>query len=225
MMTMVLAVACNSQNAQKLKPTEFNDKIKNTANAVILDVRTPEEFDQGFIANAVNIDYRGDNFQSEIAKLDKSKTYFVYCLSGGRSASAASYMQSNGFKSVINLDGGILAWQGAGLPINTTTATPTTDKISMQDYTRMITSDTLVLVDFFAPWCAPCMKMKPMLEEISKEYAGKVKVVRLDISENKNLAQQLGITEIPLLKIFNNGNEIWTHQGYTEKPELLKVLK
>lgn len=80
----------------------------------------------------------------------------------------------------------------------------------------------MVLVDYYAPWCAPCIKMKPMLEEISNEYAGKVKVIRLDINENKELAKRLNIVEIPILKIFVKGKETWTHQGYMEKADLVK---
>lgn len=220
--TILISVSCNSQNAgQVLSPAAFSQKISNTPDAVILDVRTPEEFAGGFIANAVNIDYNGADFKEAIAKLDKNKTYLVYCLSGKRSASAAAYMRSNGFKNVINLEGGILAWQGNNLPLTTTSA-PVADKISFDAYTQMITSDTMVLVDYYAPWCAPCIKMKPMLEEISKEYADKIKVIRLDINENKELAKKLNIVEIPILKIFVKGKETWAHQGFIEKADLIK---
>jgi len=220
--TILISVSCNSQNAEQvLNPAAFSQKISNTPDAVILDVRTPGEFAGGFIANAVNIDYNGADFNGEVSKLDKNKTYLVYCLSGKRSASAAAYMRSNGFKNVINLEGGILAWQGNNLPLATTTALAA-DKISFDAYTQMITSDTMVLVDYYAPWCAPCIKMKPMLEEISNEYAGKVKVIRLDINENKELAKKLNIVEIPVLKIFVKGKETWTHQGYIEKADLIK---
>lgn len=174
---ILITVSCNSQNTgQVLNPAAFSQKINNTPDAVILDVRTPEEFAGGFIANAVNMDYNGADFNGEVSKLDKNKTYLVYCLSGKRSASAAAYMRSNGFKNVINLEGGILAWQGNNLPL-TTASTPVADKISFDAYTQMISSDTMVLVDYYAPWCAPCIKMKPMLEEISKEYAGDRKSV------------------------------------------------
>jgi thioredoxin len=122
---------------------------------------------------------------------------------------------------VINLEGGILAWQGNNLPLANTSALAA-DKISFDAYTQMIISDTMVLVDYYAPWCAPCIKMKPMLEEISNEYAGKVKVIRLDINENKELAKKLNIVEIPVLKIFVKGKETWTHQGYMEKADLVK---
>jgi len=222
---MLFFVSCNSQNAvQVLNPTAFSQKINETNNAFVLDVRTPEEFAEGYIANAQNINYNGSNFEAEIAKLDKSKTYFVYCLSGKRSASAASYMRTNGFKNVINLEGGILTWQNKNLPLVTASTAPVVDKISIDEYNKMINSGTKVLIDYYAPWCAPCIKMKPMLEELAKEYDGKVKVIRLDINENKQLAKQLNIVEIPVLKIFENGKETWNHNGFITKEDLKKQL-
>lgn len=221
---VLMTISCNSQNAsQVLNPTAFNQKISTSPDAVILDVRTPEEFAGGFIDKAININYAGPDFQAEISKLDKNKTYLVYCLSGKRSASAADYMRSNGFKDVINLDGGILAWQGNNLPLVSNSA-PVADKISFDEYTQMTTSDIPVVVDFYAPWCAPCIKMKPMLEELDKEYAGKVKIIRLNVDENKELAKQLNIVGIPIIKIFIKGKETWTHQGYIEKDALKKQL-
>lgn len=221
---VLFSAACNSQNsAQTLKPIAFKDKISQTPDAVILDVRTPNEYAGGFIENAVNIDYNGPEFAKKVAELDKDKTYLVYCLSGARSSSAAGYMRNNGFKHVINLEGGILAWQSENLPI--AEAAQPADKISMDAYLQMITSDTTVLVDYYAPWCAPCLKMEPMLKEISKEYEGKVKVIRLNIDENKKLAQQLNIVAIPILKTFEKGKEKWVHEGYIEKADLVKVLK
>lgn len=222
---LIITLSCNSQNAaNELNAVEFKQQIKSTNNAFVLDVRTPGEFAEGFIENAVNINVNSAQFKDEIAKLDKNKTYFVYCLSGKRSASAASYMKSVGFKDVINLKGGILAWQGNNFPLVTAETSTVTDKISMEEYNKMINSGTKVLIDYYAPWCAPCIKMKPMLEELEKEYDGKVKIIRLDISENKQLAKKLNIVEIPVIKVFENGKETWNHNGYIDKEALKKQL-
>ena len=90
----------NSTTKTNLSAIEFADKIKELPNATIIDVRTPDEFSKGHLANANNYDWNGNEFDKQIALLDQSKPVFVYCLSGGRSSSAASKMRSEGFKTV-----------------------------------------------------------------------------------------------------------------------------
>jgi len=83
-------------------------------NAVILDVRSQEEFDQGHIPQAQLLDIRQPQAVMDgIAELDRNKTYFVYCRSGARSAQACQIMQQHGIASVYNLLGGIMEWEGA----------------------------------------------------------------------------------------------------------------
>ncbi|MGS2740480.1 rhodanese-like domain-containing protein [Sinomicrobium sp. M5D2P17] len=92
---------------------EWVEQLENDDNAVILDVRTEEEFEEGYIPDAVNIDIRqGQGFIDELEKLDKSKTYYVYCRSGARSAQACAIMGQLGFEEAHNLLGGILEWEG-----------------------------------------------------------------------------------------------------------------
>ena len=111
----LILTACGSTGAKvnNLNVTEFSNKVKDSA-VVVLDVRTPGEFQTGHLANAVNIDYEGLNFEGEVNKLDKTKTYAVYCRSGRRSGLATGLMSKDGFKSIFNLEGGIEAWQSAG---------------------------------------------------------------------------------------------------------------
>ncbi|WP_418509585.1 rhodanese-like domain-containing protein [Corallibacter sp.] len=85
----------------------------------LVDVRTPEEFKEGFIANAQNIDYFSDTFDEDIEKLDKSKPVIVYCKSGGRSAKCADKLLEAGFVKVYDLEGGISKWKHKGLSIKT----------------------------------------------------------------------------------------------------------
>lgn len=84
----------------------------------IIDVRTPAEFSDGHLADAVNLDVSGGEFEQLIASLDHSATYVVYCRSGNRSAAAAKIMADAGFTSVFDL-GGITAWKDAGYPVVT----------------------------------------------------------------------------------------------------------
>lgn len=89
--------------------SQFAEKITEQ-NVVVLDVRTPAEFALGRIANSINIDVMSDYFMDDIAGLDKSAEYAIYCRSGKRSVDAANAMDKLGF-STINLMGGIIAWQ------------------------------------------------------------------------------------------------------------------
>lgn len=94
---------------ENLAPAEFLSRLENTPDAVLLDVRTPAEFREGSLPNAINLDFFSPTFQSEIKKLDPQKTYFVFCRSGSRSAQACSLMNKSGFNKLYNLAGGWLA--------------------------------------------------------------------------------------------------------------------
>ncbi|MFK7747367.1 MAG: rhodanese-like domain-containing protein [Kordia sp.] len=96
-----------------LTQQEWQEQLANDANAVILDVRTQDEVDEGYIPNAKHIDiFLGQGFIDEIKKLDPSKSYYVYCRSGGRSAQACAVMNSVGYDTTHNLMGGFMEWQG-----------------------------------------------------------------------------------------------------------------
>ena len=96
-----------------LTQEDWVSQFEADENAVILDVRTLDEFNEGFIANAINIDiHRGEDFVNEIEALDKNKSYYVYCRSGMRSAKACEIMNQLGFENAYNLIGGIAEWEG-----------------------------------------------------------------------------------------------------------------
>lgn len=108
--------SCGSSSATNLGASDFQAKTQE-AGVVVLDVRTAGEFAMGHIENAININVEGMTFNSDIAQLDKTKTYAVYCHSGRRSGIAVDAMAEAGFTSLFNLDGGIQVWQSAGLPL------------------------------------------------------------------------------------------------------------
>jgi len=104
-----------AQQKQILSPKEFKSKVSDKS-AVVLDVRTTEEFKEGHLNNAVNKNVHDKDFESYCTKLDKGKTYFVYCLAGKRSHNAAETMRKKGL-TVYELDGGIENWNEAKLPV------------------------------------------------------------------------------------------------------------
>lgn len=96
-----------------LSQEEWLEQLQNDANSFVLDVRTAEEVEEGYIPNATNIDiYLGQGFLDELGKLDKSKNYYVYCRSGNRSGQACAIMNSVGIENTFNLEGGFMNWEG-----------------------------------------------------------------------------------------------------------------
>lgn len=96
-----------------LRQEDWVAQYEADTNAVILDVRTEDEWNDGFIPNAINIDiYKGQGFIYAVEELDKSKNYYVYCKAGGRSQQACDIMNHLGFEHTYNLVGGILQWTG-----------------------------------------------------------------------------------------------------------------
>ncbi len=96
-----------------LSQENWTKQLKEDNNSIVLDVRTQEEIDLGIIPNAIHIDiYKGQGFIDEVGQLDKTKNYYVYCRSGGRSGQACAVMSQIGFNNAYNLIGGFNDWQG-----------------------------------------------------------------------------------------------------------------
>lgn len=117
----VLASGCvETRLFQDVSPQEAFDLIednKGSADFIILDVRRASEYQESHLADAINIDYYASDFAVELDKLDKDKSYLVYCRSGNRSAGAARMMEELSFEKVYNVLGGISAWQNEGFPV------------------------------------------------------------------------------------------------------------
>lgn len=120
MVLMVNMASCQSSNTgknantavQTVSVTDFATKLTSATDAQLVDVRTPEEYAEGHLKNALNINFNSGDFAQQISKLDKKKAVYVYCRSGGRSGSAVRQMQEMGFTEIYNMDGGILSWKG-----------------------------------------------------------------------------------------------------------------
>lgn len=115
-----LSACAGESNAAvtNLNVAEFANVLA-TEDVVILDVRTPAEFADGHIANAINIDAQSGNFAAEIEGLDKTKTYAVYCRSGNRSGTATQIMAEAGFSKLYNMNGGTIDWTNSGFALTT----------------------------------------------------------------------------------------------------------
>ena len=109
--------ATSKTQTQTLDAATFKKAIQETPDVVVLDVRTPEEVGKGKIKGAVNIDFNSGDFKKKISKLDKDKTYFVYCAKGVRSSKAIAEMTALGFTKLTNLEGGFDNWKEKGMPV------------------------------------------------------------------------------------------------------------
>jgi rhodanese-related sulfurtransferase len=104
------------RNLSPFQARELIVKKEGNPDFVLLDVRTPGEFRSERIGGALLIDYNSSNFRAEIGRLDRGKTYLVYCRTGNRSNGALNVLREEGFRNVYHLDGGIVKWKEAGLP-------------------------------------------------------------------------------------------------------------
>jgi thioredoxin 1 len=102
------------------------------------------------------------------------------------------------------------------------------DVVVLQDATfesEVLKSDLPVLVDFWAVWCGPCKAIAPTVEELAKQYRGKVKVAKMDVDEHQKIPQQYGIRSIPTLLLFKGGRVVDTIVGAVPRSKLEESLK
>lgn len=99
------------------------------------------------------------------------------------------------------------------------------DVTDQQFKTEVLESKIPVLVDFWAPWCGPCKIIGPVVEELAKEYEGKVKVVKLNVDDNPEMAGQFNVMSIPTLMIFKGGEPVKTIIGAQAKESIKKAME
>lgn len=214
--------SCQSQQSKTIETIDsktYSDKLSNTKNPQLLDVRTPEEYAVEHLENASNVNWNGNDFVSKVEKLDKSQPVFVYCKVGGRSSQAADKLAELGFAAIYNLDGGIMKWQG-----KKTSNVSSPKGLTSAEFEKLINSDKKVIINFSAKWCAPCKKMAPYLTKMQEELKGKITLVKLDADENKTLMERMKLNELPVILIYENGKETWRNLGYLSEEDFkLKI--
>lgn len=92
-------------------------------------------------------------------------------------------------------------------------------------FQELIEGDTPVLVDFFADWCGPCKMMQPILEDTSKQLAGKVKILKVDVDKNPLAASRFQVRGVPTLILFSKGEIVWRQSGVVPAPQLVQIIE
>lgn len=182
----------------------------------ILDARSAEEYQQNHIKGAINVDTE-ESFLRIVDGLDKNRPVFVYSIGNGRSGRLARQLDQKGFAQVYEVPGGLSKWIGEGKPVVSTVG----EGLTLEDYKKLAASGKYVLVDFTSRYCGGCKKLDPVLQSFEKEVSGKVKVVKIEAYENKNLARELAVSGLPTLLLYKDGKIIWTKKGLVSQDELI----
>ena len=219
---MITACSLNGQQANAINPDAFL-KAMSAGNIQVLDVRTADEYKSGHINNALQANWLDKNeFNDRTSHLDKNKTVYIYCLSGGRSGAAAEVLRTKGY-NVINLEGGINAWKRESKPL--VGVDPNAKQTTMTSYEGQVRSTNIVLVDFGAEWCPPCKKMEPVLDAFMKQNNKKLTLVKMDGGIETALMKSLKVEALPTFILYKNGKEVKRKQGLVTQEEFNSWLK
>ena len=224
LVSFISLIACNDISSQRVSAEDFYTKLVDDNSSIIIDVRTPEEFSKGHLRNALNINWFDENFESQVEILSRERPVFIYCLSGGRSAKALDKISGMGFKNSYELDGGILEWRKNNYP-ESIIKVDHEKSLSVNEFSELITSEKIVMVDYFAKWCAPCKVMEPFLDDLSEKYSDKLKFIRIDYDQNLPLVKSLGVQGLPVIQIYYDNQLLWSQDGFSDKNTIETQIK
>lgn len=94
----------------------------------------------------------------------------------------------------------------------------------MDNFNTILSSEPLVLVDFFATWCGPCKMMHPVLEGVKEQMGDKIRILKVDVDKNENLSAQYRIQSVPTLMLFKNGEMVWRQSGAMKQADLIQLI-
>jgi rhodanese-related sulfurtransferase len=190
--------------------------------AQILDVRTAGEFQSGHIANALQANWLDPKeFKNRTQHLDKTKTIYIYCQSGGRSASAQTALIEAGFK-VVNLEGGMSNWRMQQMPVE---GAGNTVQMRVTDFEKVLQSNQYVLVDIGATWCPPCRKMQPIMDALKQAPPKPFYFLAVDGGQDMDVMKSLNANELPTFILYKNGVEVWRKVGVAPKDDFIKAFE
>ncbi len=216
-----LIIGCTKSNS--ISAEDFQMAIGSNSEAVVIDVRSPEEFVMGHIEGAQNVSIHSREFDEKAVELAENGEVYVYCKSGSRSSDAVKRLAKLGVKTT-ELNGGLRAWEQAGFGIESTIEKVKT-KYSLQEYNDFIANHELILVDFYADWCGPCKAMAPHIAAVKDEHPEKLTILKVNTDHSQAISRHFNIMGIPLVKVYHQGKEVYDKTGYHSKEELEAVLQ
>ncbi len=222
---LIISACGQNSKINQLNAIEFN-KLVSEHDVMLIDVRTKQEFENGHIKNAKLINIYQADFKQKLLLLPKDKEIYVYCYSGARSSNAANILLENGYSKVFNLQRGIIEWNANNLQLvkGAISNQKLENSYTLSQYKTLIKSDELVFIDFYAPWCAPCRKMMPMVDSLKVKYQNRIKIVKINTDASKQLMKELNIKGVPYLSLFHNGEMIFSKSGIINRKELTAIF-
>ena len=203
--TTIMSCAQNNPNKSSIEltisTTAFSAAVKQPG-AQILDVRTAGEYQSGHIANALQANWLDPKeFKNRTQYLDKSKIIYIYCQSGGRSASAQAALMEAGFK-VVNLEGGISNWRMQQMPVE---GAGNAVQMRVVDFEKLLQSNQYVLVDIGAVWCPPCRKMQPVMDALKQTPPKPFYFLAVDGGQDMDVMKLVKADDLPTFILYKNG--------------------
>lgn len=214
------------RNYKQVNSTEFNRLIKSKP-GVLMDVRTIGEYQNGHIEEAGQLNYYALDFKQKLSLLPKDQPIYLYCNTGYRSERAARMLSEEGYPQIYNLEHGIMEWNLLELPVAVDPdARPDRENLyTPDDFNKLIASESLVMIDFYAPWCAPCRSMMPMIDSLMVAYHPDIRIVKINVDASKTLAKELKLNSVPYFSFYRNGKQIKSLTGVQRKNELVALLE
>lgn len=210
------------QQPEKLTLAQFEEKLRNAVEPQILDVRSPQEYAENHLQGAVNFYVPDDeSFERSVASLRRDRPVFVYSINNGRSSTVSSKLIAAGFKEVYPLPGGLAHWIGAGHPIISLASN--TPGLSRPEFDKLVAAHDVVLVEVGSRHCGGCKKLAPIVEEVSHQQG--VKVINIELYDNRDLARSLNIESVPTLILYKRNDSIWRKSGAITKNEIVDALE
>lgn len=196
-------------------------KAITAPDAQILDVRTAGEFQSGHIANALQANWLDPKeFKNRTQHLDKSKTVYIYCQSGGRSASAQAALMEAGFK-VVNLEGGMSNWRMQEMPVE---GGGTKLQMRVADFNKVVQTNQYVLAEIGALWCPPCRKMQPIMDALKQTPPKPFYFLAVDGGQDMDVMKSVKADDLPTFILYKNGVIVWRKVGVAPKEDFEKAF-
>lgn len=224
-MLFLFSVQIQGQEIQSLDTETFAFALRHDPTVQVIDLRNPEAFDEGHIKKAISAPYDNDNFQTLAQKIiQKDRTLFLYCQTGSEGRNASIFLKDLGYNEVYFLDSGFTNWTSSSKPyVCSRNNNKPIALYRVGDINKTIENNEKVFLFLNAPWCKHCKVMEPIISRNTGINTG-IKMLKIDISKERVIAEHFRANETPTLIYFQNGKQVWKYSGEILEKDLRAIL-